>query len=127
VAYRCHGRHQPAGRLHPACRTGTHLWGRHGFHQPGDRVRTPFYPVKQLVDQLWARHQFGEQTSDYDNNSVYADKVKANPSVSDHQVVRVHPDSGERLLFVNPAFTRRILDVSEEESSATRTREARVT
>lgn len=75
-------------------------------------------PIKQLVDQLWARHQFGGQTSDYDNNSVYANKVKANPSVSDHPVVRVHPDSGERLLFVNPAFTRRILDVSDEESSA---------
>lgn len=74
-------------------------------------------PLKPLVDALWARHQFGGQTSDYDNDSVYATKVKANPSVADHPVVRVHPETGERALFVNPAFTRRIKDLNESESS----------
>ncbi len=73
-------------------------------------------PVKRLVDGLTARHQFGGGTSDYDNESIYASKVRANPNVTDHPVVRVHPETGERLLFVNPAFTRRINDVSEEES-----------
>ncbi|KAF1020577.1 MAG: Alpha-ketoglutarate-dependent sulfate ester dioxygenase [Paracidovorax wautersii] len=31
-------------------------------------------------------------------------------------MVRVHPETGERILFVNPGFTRRINGVSEEES-----------
>lgn len=73
-------------------------------------------PVKALVDHLTARHQFGGQTSDYDNDTVYASKVRANPSVADHPVVRVHPESGERVLFVNPGFTRRVVELSEVES-----------
>ncbi len=74
-------------------------------------------PLRTLVDGLWARHQFGGQTSDYDNDSIYAAKVRANPIVSDHPVVRVHPETGERILFVNPAFTRRIQGLSEDEST----------
>lgn len=34
-----------------------------------------------------------------------------------HPVVRVIPETGRRVLFVNVAFTKRILDVSEHESN----------
>lgn len=75
-------------------------------------------PVKQLADALWARHQFGGRDSwAIGENSVYSDKVRANPSITDHPVVRVHPETGERVLFVNPTFTAKILDVSPEESA----------
>jgi alpha-ketoglutarate-dependent sulfate ester dioxygenase len=33
-----------------------------------------------------------------------------------HPVVRVHPETGERALFVSPGFTSHILDVSQRES-----------
>ncbi|MET4576032.1 TauD/TfdA dioxygenase family protein [Ottowia thiooxydans] len=73
-------------------------------------------PLRTLVDGLWARHQFGGYNGDLDNATVYAQKVRSNPNAADHAVVRVHPETGERVLFVNPGFTRRINDVAESES-----------
>ncbi len=72
--------------------------------------------LRHLADGLWARHQFGGFNGDFENQTVYAQRVKANPLVSDHPVVRVLPETGERALFLNPGFTRRINDVSEDES-----------
>jgi len=72
--------------------------------------------LRALADGLWARHQFGGFNGDFDNQTVYAQRVQASPLVSEHPVVRVLPETGERALFVNPGFTRRIKDVNEEES-----------
>ncbi|HZV56205.1 MAG TPA: TauD/TfdA family dioxygenase [Sphingobium sp.] len=73
-------------------------------------------PLQRLADTLWARHQFGGYNGDFDNQTVYARRVQAEPRVADHPVVRVLPDSGERALFVNPGFTRKLLGLSEIES-----------
>ncbi len=73
-------------------------------------------PLKALADTLWARHQFGGYNNDFDNESTYAAKVRAAPAVSEHPVVRVHPETGERILFVNPGFTRALVDLNEVES-----------
>ncbi|MEH1835473.1 MAG: TauD/TfdA family dioxygenase [Nostoc sp.] len=36
--------------------------------------------------------------------------------LSIHPVVRVHPETGERALFINPGFTSHIVNVSSQES-----------
>jgi taurine dioxygenase len=66
-------------------------------------------PVRRLVDSLWAEyvtelptHFEGGLTRRY---------------VTHHPVVRVIPETGERALLLGPSQTKRILDVSPDESS----------
>lgn len=76
-------------------------------------------PVKSLVDGLVAEHdgnrEFGDYLRDKGGNDWDEGKVtRLDPVV--HPVVRVHPESGRKGLFVNPWFTTRIVGVSDAES-----------
>jgi taurine dioxygenase len=73
-------------------------------------------PVQRLVDQLSAEHFYGAGTSPLSRSGSWADKFQQNRLVAHHPVVRVHPRTGEKALFVNPVFTDHILDVSPQES-----------
>jgi taurine dioxygenase len=75
-------------------------------------------PFKRFIDGLRAEHRYGANWSGLPRpgRSSYDEKIARNSLVSRHPVVRVHPRTGEKVLFVNPVFTDHILDVSPVES-----------
>jgi taurine dioxygenase len=70
--------------------------------------------IKALVDDLQAVHQ----TSSYDAGSrkPRKDGRSAGPFVSLHPLVRVHPETGERVLFFNAGTISHIAGLKERES-----------
>jgi taurine dioxygenase len=74
-------------------------------------------PVRAFVDTLRAEHRYGGGDKPA-GGSAYSRRVNDNLLVAIHPVVRVHPVTGERALFVNPGFTSHIVDVEPRESRA---------
>lgn len=77
-------------------------------------------PIRTLVDGLSAEH---------DGRGEFAGFLRERPGTWNgqpltelvpvaHPVVRVHPESGRRGLFVNPTFTTKVLGLSRLESAA---------
>jgi taurine dioxygenase len=73
--------------------------------------------VRARIDGLTAIHDwrttFGLAMSEADREAL----SPAFPPV-EHPVVRVHPETGRRTLFVNPVFTQNIVGLSEADSEA---------
>ncbi|MEV0856334.1 TauD/TfdA dioxygenase family protein [Nocardia fluminea] len=74
--------------------------------------------LRTFLDGLRAEHRFGGRIPPWEAGSEYARKIAAAPLVTEHPVVRVHPVTGERVLFVNPVFTTRILGLTPPQSDA---------
>jgi len=78
-------------------------------------------PVRRLVDDLVAVHDGNREWGAYlrrhagRGNEWDGRVVTALPPV-EHPVVRVHPETGRRGLFVNPGFTSHVVGVSDAES-----------
>jgi alpha-ketoglutarate-dependent sulfate ester dioxygenase len=72
-------------------------------------------PVQRFVDTLRAEHRYGANPSGVASRP-YRERFEERPLVANHPVVRVHPRTGEKGLFVSPTFTDHILDVSPLES-----------
>ena len=68
-------------------------------------------PIRGLLDTLQAVHVW----HGYDGETK-AGHDPGKPPSAVHPVVRVHPESGERALFVNPVFTRYIVGLTDRES-----------
>ena len=71
--------------------------------------------LQGILDGLRAIHRFapppGMQAS-----KEYEEMMKRNTLVSEHPLVRVHPESGERILFVSPSFLKSIVGMTPRES-----------
>jgi taurine dioxygenase len=75
--------------------------------------------MRRLLDDLVAvhdfRHGFKESLAEPGGEARLAAGVAQNPPV-EHPLVRTHPESGRRALYVNPLFTTHIRDLSRHES-----------
>ncbi|KAH8645708.1 hypothetical protein BX600DRAFT_444273 [Xylariales sp. PMI_506] len=72
-------------------------------------------PIKTLLEGLRAEHSGFPQA---DNARRDGKHVRREPVKSDHPIVRVHPATGQKALFVNPGFTKKIIGLKQEESDA---------
>ena len=77
-------------------------------------------PMRQMLDGLEAehdfRHGFRESLAEPGGEERLADVIAEHPPVT-HPLVRTHPESGRKAIFVNGLFTTRILGLSPLESS----------
>lgn len=72
-------------------------------------------PFKRFAEKLRAVHSF-HLPDGVAVSAKWRSRIEDKPLVSEHPVVRVHPETGERALFVSPTFVRYIVGVSPEES-----------
>jgi len=80
-------------------------------------------PVKQLLSGLQAEHDVRKSFQEYkyrkteEEHQRWQQAVAQHPPVQ-HPVIRTHPVSERKALFVNEGFTTRLLGVSDKESEA---------
>jgi len=73
-------------------------------------------PIKNMIGQLTALH-----SSEHIYKGRYSDRGQKDTDIdcpeAVHPIVRTHPETGKKVLFVNRTFTTRINELSEEESN----------
>jgi alpha-ketoglutarate-dependent taurine dioxygenase len=72
-------------------------------------------PMRTFIDGLTAVHE-NKLHVEYGNTSKLSEQFSSKTYQAVHPVVRVHPETGERALFVNPNFTRNIVELGNAES-----------
>ncbi|GIJ54882.1 TauD/TfdA dioxygenase family protein [Virgisporangium aurantiacum] len=81
-------------------------------------------PVRDLADRLVAVHDGNREFGYYlaqrrgGQGNVWDGEVVTRLDPVEHPVVRVHPETGRKGIFVNPGFTSHIVGVSDAESRA---------
>lgn len=74
-------------------------------------------PMKRMLDGLTATHESEHVYRGRYSDRGVDDEGKAYPSAV-HPVIRTHPDTGRKAIFVNRTFTTRINEVTASESDA---------
>ncbi|WP_347557126.1 TauD/TfdA family dioxygenase [Robbsia sp. KACC 23696] len=72
-------------------------------------------PLRHFVDGLRGVHRFAPPAG-AQATSDYRDAVEKRILVSEHPLVRVHPETGERALYVSPSFLKHIVGLTPRES-----------
>ncbi len=72
-------------------------------------------PLREFVDGLRGIHSFGPPPGSV-KSKEYGDLVAAQSLVSEHPLVRVHPETGERALYVSPSFLKSIVGLAPREN-----------
>lgn len=73
-------------------------------------------PFRAFLDGLQAEHRYGANLARKGLESRGGNVTAKNQLIAQHPVVRVHPITKERGLFVTPGFTHHIVGLSHDES-----------
>ncbi len=71
--------------------------------------------MRTFVDGLRGVHRFAPPAG-VNQTPEYQELMRKRTLVSEHPIVRVHPETGERALFVSPSFLKSIVGMSPRES-----------
>ena len=72
--------------------------------------------MRSVVDGLRGVHRFAPPVG-VDATPEYQELMRKRTLVSEHPIVRVHPETGERALFVSPSFLKSIVGLSARDQS----------
>lgn len=73
--------------------------------------------LRGFIDGLSGVHRFGTFTGG-GGSAELERSIREQTLVSEHPLVRVHPETGERVLYVSPAFLKTIVGLAPRESQA---------
>ena len=71
--------------------------------------------LRGFVDRLHGVHSFGTFTGG-EQSGALQQRVQDRMLITEHPLVRVHPETGERVLYISPAFLKRIVGLAPRES-----------
>jgi alpha-ketoglutarate-dependent sulfate ester dioxygenase len=74
-------------------------------------------PLRHFVDGLRGIHRFAPPAG-AEGSAAFKEAVQTHTLVSEHPLVRVHPETGERALYVSPSFLKSIVGLAPRESEA---------
>jgi alpha-ketoglutarate-dependent taurine dioxygenase len=74
-------------------------------------------PLRAFVDGLRGVHRFAPPAG-ASGTDAFVQAVTQRTLVTEHPLVRVHPETGERALYVSPGFLKYIVGVTPRESQA---------
>ena len=72
-------------------------------------------PLQGFLDSLEGEHRFDAPVGTKQANA-YDEMVNKNVMTAHHPLIRVHPETGEKVLYVSPAFLKSIVGLAPQES-----------